>query len=539
MSRAGFEAIMFQVNNPLGRDISNAIAKAFQYRNDLDYSNVPEKERINYKHREMLRYCLNTLFPELKKIISKESGLIVKDIFYTKDLSFTYAVIFQSLDDTLRTYIGDRSSGIASGAVLPKYITDIEKQANDLSRQLSPSIDLKTSKIDYTKYKFVIDIVFDYLSVFCLNDYIPQTVAKELSPDEVTAFLLHEVGHAFEFIEHSSDMYLKVNNIQEKFRILNSGISNTNDYKELSNVAKNNIFPIAKEIQGTPELLTKAVYKVGDKLEELSSVNTKYMSLFGSALRSLLVIILRILSVIIGVFQVYRLMSFVISLFSIPLARVSGNYNISGNKKLSDVSDSAFGIKMIESRADEFTSRHGYGSYLASGLTKIRDAKEYMEVSSVSNLFNNHIYVIKYCQVLIGLTQILNLTSKNTNALIEYTFNFPDLQKLSYDRDIDRIKRIMTSSRSIFKDNLTPDQLTRWIPEYERLQTALDDAKLKSRNSRLTKFIEKMYEFILISPTNYEEESRKYDTFLTQVNELINNEMYFNSAKFGQLANLK
>lgn len=549
MKKYSLEAIAFQMNNSLGRDISSAITKVFQYRNSLDYSNVPEKERIQFRQEKIKEFCIKTFFPELIKIIKKDTGIFIKDVFYTKDLTCMFAIepIF---DDRLQyVYLESKSKGIGLYKVIEMDSNGdkIIEDAKEIAKKLSSSIDLEKSKVDFSKIKYQAYLYFDYLCAFCLYDFIPQSVVDEFTPDELTAIILHEIGHTFEFIEHCNDFCFKYVDIQEKLNNIKNSLFKIQDPSKMYSTMKDTIIPMMKDIPNMPESIIKVSYKTTDKINEIIEygTNSRYSS---SYLRLGLVMLLNICKVIlsitvniIGTLQIYRLCHLVFLGLSIPFTKMMGLYSADSDTKTSEVANSIRGLKSIESNADEFVSRHGYGSYLASSLEKITDIWEYESASSsMGQSFRDWKLYVADCKILATVLRLTNLRLEpNLSKIKEYVFGLPDLSRLRYDENLDRIKKLLVNARTIFKDNLPPEKMAEWILEYEKIQKVLEDSKLKTRNSKFASFMKSLFNFVIISPLNYEKELKKYEPFLKELNEIINNEFYYNSAKFRQLASLK
>lgn len=563
MSKAGLEAILFQSNSSLGRNISSTITKAFQYRNAIDYSRVPEKERIKHRQKLMLEYCANILGPELKKIVKNDCGIIIEEVLLGQNASGLFACSFNYNQNAVGVLM-NRMAGL-------KYVDKgLKKTVEELSSSLSLNIDLKESKANITKDVIKMDLYFDYLLSFCMYDFIPQSVSDEFTPDEITAILLHEIGHAYTFAEHAIDTCYKMRSVEDKFKNVSKLLIENKDYKETAEVIKEKLIPMMKDINGVPEELIKVSYKISDKIDDCleygkeTSIGNKIVFGYLMVLIKIFNIFTMITASIYKVIYKRGLFNFLKGILELRVYKKIENVSIdiltdympngelfffkkSDRSNNSDVAVSMFNIRTIESRADEFAVRHGYGSYLASGLTKLHDIFEYFSLNNIYLIptlqifgmrdgFRSNVIIISFFKAALFMINVFGLKPPSLLNAVDMPLKNSEL---SYDKEVDRIKRGLTDLKGVFKENLDPKSMAKWILEYERMQSSLDECKNRSRNYKISNFMKSVWDILLFDPTSFKSQMGKYDKFLTQINEIINNELYFNAAKFRQLASLK
>lgn len=562
MSRAAFEAIMFQSNSSLGRNISSAISKAFQYRNALDYSKVPEGKRAEYRQNKMLEYCTNKLTPELQKIVKNDCGIIVEKVLLGSNPNGMFACTFNYNQELVAT-LASRMSGTW-------HRESLETASDKLAAALRANIDLKDSKANMNKNIIKMDLYFDYLLCFCMYDFAPQSLVDELTPDEITGIILHEIGHAYTFAEHAIDSCYKMRSIQDKFEAVGKLLHENKDYKETSAVIKNKIIPIIKSISDVPDSLVDVSYKISDKIDKcleygeeksiLKEVLFGYIFLLVKIFNILLMVMYNIFVIIIKGHLVRFIMNYLawfklkLKIYSIAINETveytkGSEFAVlkpSGSVDNSDVALSMFNIRALESRADEFAVRHGYGSYVQSGLVKLQTLMEYFSLNNAYFVptsmvigmregLRGNVFIVNIIKFAILVINVLGFKGNNVLSGLDVVTRMLD----GYDSEVNRIKRAMVDLRAVFKENLDPKSMAYWILEYERMMTTLEESKSKSRNWKISEFMKNVNGCLLMDPFSFKNELKKYDRFLTQINEMINNELYFNAAKFRQLASLK
>lgn len=542
--RSGFEAIMFQANNQLGRNISNTISKAFQYRNSIDYTNVNDSSKAKYRQALMMDYSYNKLFPELKKIIKDGCGLIINDVYVTEKPCLLFAMS-TCFDNEIHQYLENKRTGYL------KYqpSENTAKLADELASEMKSSINLKKSTIKVNS-KFKIDLYFDYLAAFCIYDFLPQKLLDEFTPDELTGILLHEIGHQFENMEHASDTYFKLFNMEEKLNNINDNLLNNENKQEVAKLIKTKIVPLL-ENNNFPSKLTDITYKIADKIDndskygdQLDKTSIRYAQIMGYAIGNLFYIFFMVIIRCFELLQMRRLIYFGIYIASKGTMKLFGLKEKPDLDKNSETADTLIGYKSIEMRADEFVSRHGYGSSLATALAKISDIDEFFNNADVSYGYDlgnakNNVRLFDFCKTISTILTTLQISRRATDRLGGYMLPMPDMMDFAYDSEVERLNKLLVNVKSVFKQNLSGKEMSKWIIEYERLRKTLEDVKKRPRNSMLTGFMKKLMDILIIGPSNYEKELKKYEPFLNQLNELINNDMYYNSNKFLQLASYK
>jgi hypothetical protein len=527
----GQEAINFQRNSKLSQGLIDIFDEVFNYIKDYDKVRIITNKNIEQRHTAIVKYFKNTTIPQLKSHIKKETNITIKQIItiapenaqglFAIDLSLDN---IEDVIDAKDTLTGEKS------------YKDI-KSTNSLDELLSVAEDfdpanskLSTGKISKEREVFA-TIYFDVGSAFLMNELTPNI--ESLTSEEITAIMMHEIGHMMSFIENINNMtYLgqyvtnSVNNLTDSKDLVSQFHKN---YKVLK--AKINELGKSKAISNKVEnLLNKALDVVYyfDKENKNRFIGNAIKLLIGSTIKIIILIIL---------FATKRavFLRFVATIYSqiFTYHLVSSYIVTKGLKQKEKTGDDIFTSRnkyYFERIADEFVSRHGMGSYLATGLQKIISFMNTLQatsgVTTSPELATNKL--VKY--YLVTMTFVNNASALDT-----------EISCSGYEVEIDRIGRLLENNMAAFKNRDLPNNVKdRYIKDTEQLMVALKVSK-----SQVDKTISKVVsDYLLMIRSGdilYEtlrtgRLSKDMEKLLNKMDRLINNKLYYYSAKFGQLS---
>lgn len=293
------------------------------------------------------------------------------------------------------------------------------------------SVDTKSARVSGWFSQQVCPVFIDFYSFF--NDY-------KMTVPEVTAILLHELGHVFKGI------------------IFCANINTTNQV--LSDIARNINKPGYSDI--------KYVYT---KLKSIDPLTTHEIA---QGLCSGNKVIMNI--------SAYRVF-------------------VGVTKSL--MNDGAYDKTTYEALSDQFCTRFGYGLPLVTGLEKLENTySEYQE--SVELYQDLSDLLIKTCLISLGcfmMTLIPNIIVKIFGVILGTGFSLlakvlidtqrPSIKDMTYDNIRDRYMRIRNQIVELIKDpDLTSDVKTSLLNEITAVDLIIEDKKVfKSSIEKLASFI--------------------------------------------------
>jgi hypothetical protein len=197
---------------------------------------------------------------------------------------------------------------------------------------------------------------FDIALGFLSNDYLPANAGCEyLTARELTAIMLHEIGHNLTLVEHAADLYAK----QSMFKALEEAFTRQADSKKALQLA-NETASLAR---------MKGWVKEADALQETASRIAKDLETAGKSKNPISerkIIFSLIGSTFLLLFNVIN------TAMTVVFGNPTNELNRKGQKK--KLGDTIINERMWtwqERKADEYAFSHGYGADQVRGLEKI------------------------------------------------------------------------------------------------------------------------------------------------------------------------
>ena len=195
------------------------------------------------------------------------------------------------------------------------------------------------------------------------------------------------------------------------------------------------------------------------------------------------------------------------------------------SSKTSDIILTRHNTYMIERLADEFVVRHGLGAELANGLAVIRTLFESLYITQNKLVLNSR------------LLYMLDILFKFNMSIINR-----GLPHYTYEYDDQRTRRILQDIMAVFKDQSIPaDFRDRQLIAARKLLKMLDsyDTDIYNRGifpkiKELLTTLTSLNDITRIIVTG--KLSQDYEKHLNQVEDLMNNSLYYHSAELKSLS---
>ena len=541
----GTEAVDFQLNNKLAPRLQALFQSVIDYRDNLDYKGVPNNvtARREYRVNSVFKYFQTVASAEYKKIVFEETGLAVNKLhtyggmtmppmcFFACDLSFN------NLNEAMELIARMTATGDA----------DYYGEMGDISK----FFDKKTSRINAKYFNakkthaVATDFYFDVNTAFCIHDFYSNDYCVPLTAAEITAIMLHEIGHALTFLEHCSDLFATNNRIEKELcemmkfaKSSKDGPSKLVDCYQIFNNSYNYFVPQIKSLMQQVSKYggeNKAYYSRLLNMTLLAFENTKKAadeyyrepdgeSIFitiGSIIVNVFYMVLIIMSLIamyVSLFIAAQMVATAILVDSQKYAYTTGDTN-----KSSDIVASTNNVFLLERWADEFAVRHGYGAEQASSLNKIHQYFSYMAVGEISSdrlrkskLFSLILFVFGY------ITQRLSIIGL--------------LDPAGYEGAYARNVRLLQDAYGFFKKTDIPVHLRdKWIRNIEDLKKAvkasksISDYEFSQALIGIFKNITQPYRwYTLISNANLDKDMALISN---RIDDFINNPLYYQASR--------
>lgn len=511
------EAVSFQTNSQLGKDLTAVFQEVIDYRDNLDYDGIQDdflKRRL-YRIRKVVDFCGKTMGPKFIKVLEKDLGFKVKNFYlYGSNTGLTpptglFAVnidINAMGPDMYRTLMNMTGTNYDSTKPNGKHASDVE--------ELADCIDLHNTKLKKTTIGKNVPITiqaiyFDIMFAFCLNDFVGPEYAEEMTAEEIAAIMMHECGHAMTVMEHSADLYVTCSRIRnDAVNIKKSG--NIKDAKafikaldtkvltKLVSVANASELNGIEDVKGVRESILKVATMTG-KLSELLNVTDKDRGEGSVAIAALMLPINAVFSIM-HVLVLIAVDIAILALQVITLVELEKYSYVDAHGdggKASDRRNNKNNLFLLERWADEFVSRHGYGDYLASGLNKFRKACGALAHASAE-------YALMYHDPWLNS---VSLYSMAVNMYISFCRTIDVctyLDPVNYENSYNRFRRILQNSKGIFKEENLPDNCVyEWLAKCRDIEESMNKAKRAMDTDFGKAAINTLHNLFILEPVNF------------------------------------
>ena len=549
------EAIEFQFNHKLGIRLEQCFQKVFDFKQEK----IKEAEELikqgrtssilNYIEKPIINYVRKEMNDEFIKIVKQEIGLDINKIYYSSHLNFMYAMTVDMQE--IQEYFENMS---ASSGVQYK---DIENKQISEWIKLADNLDLKTSKLTIKNFPVKAIFYFDPYASF-LWEYFINDKVEPLTVKETTSIMLHEIGHVITSIEMFGNLYYVADYYKNQYKKVIQNVKSIDDVKDSIDYIKNSLDEIKNKLNSaeslkifktTIEIILQILYILINYIIHLTA-NISENSLSFASITIVLLLFKLVLTLYFPIKLFIRIIMFgpltafptntifniigsyfrMMDIFSrMTVEQFSDLYSAADNRKISDFTNTQHNVYNIERRADEYVSRMGYGSYIASGLTKAYA----INIISKNKYIRNNRFVNLICY---------------TNSLFTKAIAGNLLKVEIYEEMDRRAKRLVQNNIAglrkqdlpgPLKDQLIKDsQMVLDILEHKYSKNIFGEniGKFKSLNN-FKDFIDEYLSlnkltFAIVNANLHKD----YEKFLNKLEDFVNNPLYLSSSKLQQLA---
>ena len=364
MFNISLEAMQAVLQSRLGRELDALWQEVIDYR-DKSLSDMS----YNGKLSAIKKFFKNTTCPKFFNVVWKYVGIQFVEIQFTSIMNSSFCTwMFFDKDGKMSQTGTSQIENIITGEYIKRAFPEVETAVNedhftaeDLLR-IASSYN-KNGGIIKESYKLQIRKIikpilgFDIEFAFMLKDQLAANSGIDnFTAREITAIVLHEIGHTISMIEHSADCYARMtsfNYLSEAFKK-----SNADKPDQAIRLAEAVAAKIKKSDPTNSDRLSKMAAKFRADVAKAG----------GSALKNKQRDAVRGLSVCGMVF----LIAFFDQILDVVFGSVQGTRFASDQKhKISDLPLNRRLVTWEERKADEYAFTHGYGVDQASALNKM------------------------------------------------------------------------------------------------------------------------------------------------------------------------
>lgn len=496
----GLESIDFQVNNKFGDELTNEFQKVFDYKKKI----ISKFGTNKNSYDKIFKFYYETTVVNLPKIVKKYTNVNIIEVVSSEDFDYGFAIIPSAHDDTAMydyLMVSRETTGLSTRDIQYAKPADYRPLTADELQKLANSLNKKTGKLSSVgklRGESIKSVLFwDPYSSFFLSDTTDNKFT--FTAKELTAILLHEVGHVISFIEHCADVYFRTRTLEYAANFFNKNASIPEKIKMVKYATTGK-----EKLSKLPDILS-GLYNYSEKHE---AVKNKFSDIITACCLYILAIYLfGILSNIInGTGEQIRM-----------------HIENTQKRKTGDMRVTTANIFASEYDADNYVVRHGYAEHLVSGLNKFNEISAYYKKSNSSPLDNlNPILLLcKFIGFLFKLAMPYRVDVHGTNTYV-------------------RTQTALKNLSVVFKNADLPDALRKkYIEQYENTMRAIERvAELTTEYRKM----QKLWNFInyLIGPSEvfsmiYSGRfTREFDKHVDEVSNLVNNPLFYYSAKITQ-----
>lgn len=506
---SSLEALAFQKSSQLGLALEKAFQKAIDYRDSVPFE--LQKDSIH-------KYCRSTLRQDILNAFKSTVNLEMENVvFIHRWPSCDFAISLYTTARNGSVIVTDRNYGL-------NKITNPNKEIEELL-ELYKSVNTSNGKFslesDITNPILYFDISFGLL----LHHYVPIDIVEPLTAKELAAIYLHECGHFFSLLDRTrynffvyERMHTQLSKLIDKYN-LSEIVTAINDKKEDIKKIISSLDSNSKDLLNKLDIVSKTANTINlfySRIDNEDREQDKDKLYITTALltKSLIFIVKDILG----------------KLLLRPFLNILDEYKDSkvllerNNSKTSDQISTNKQVTMCEQDADEYTVRSGYSQYQISSLGKMKKAFTY--INAATNIKGFDYNLNKLNKDVLDIVRSLLPFYKDS-----YYIQYCDL----YESGIDRLKRLCQMGIAGLK-NTNPEIQLKYISQYENCIKELSEIE-KFAKSDIT-VINKFINSIVNSPSVFIDNlltgriNKDYFTLQNQVEELINNKLYFYGNKF-------
>ena len=518
---ASLEAMQVTPQSKFGKELDALWQTVIDYRDkelkDVDY-------RLRYRRvREFFDKNVAVKFMDL---VWKHAGLWISEVRYVELWESGFCTwMFFGLDNKQQGTM--QIENILNGGYMERYwFTHIPDglTPGELVK-LASSYDLVSGSIrkeDREKIKGLVQsmIGFDIRTGFLLEDFLPKGAGvSNFTAQEITAIVLHEVGHTMTLIEHAADLYART----ASFNYLSAAFKAAHDTDYKAAVA------LTREAAKTfkERGLTDAANKVSALASRFEADFARSGSIGDPPTKRKL--IGGLIEAVLAIF---------IDLTRAPFEFIFGNNAMAKftaadqKKKFGDLRANGRLVTWQERKADEYAFTNGYGLHQVNALTKLnqlmrrfnKSESEIEKINAIERLHKN-----------ISLLDKLKLLAYAPIICGDWGYSL-------YPAGCQRFKELLNLSVQQLKANSAdPELVHKLMEDIEKIKEKIDHCdKYDEFMAKAVRGYELLNSYISI-PGIYDcivhgRVARELDNLLDDIQKLGNNMLHFYGMKLQAIA---
>lgn len=525
------EAIDFQIDTKFADSIRDMFQSIIAYRETCR----GDKRTIT----KVVDFAEKTISRDLPKLLLQYTGLHLNQIHFSKNISFFFAMNPRLCNEKNMC----KAIDAATGNALYADNIDFSQRTYEELKKISMSFDKKKGALGVKKFlqnDIAMELHFDCYSAFLIRDTLNVNF-EYFTAEEITAIVMHEIGHMMSLVEHCGDMFFQIGlraaliknfvhtaPLSERIKMVRDILNDPNAGKYM---AANSTLG-AKMV----EALHKAIKNVADNFDQNKRDNVNdssylfWATIWGFFINAFVIGYISVASIYAPV------MAFTIALFSNILFAWNrdfiqkGGYN---DPKYSDFMANKNQAFLWERWSDEYVTRYGYGSHLSSALNKLFKCMTSSDMFAVdekgADVWIRNSWVplaINYC--LTGFWTIICGGNLDDGCGI-------------YESQVDRLKRIIQDTAGVFKRmDLPPEVMDKYLEEYEKCQQQLNNIPMARRCEHIFALVHRCI-MSFVDPIQLGNRllrgniKAEYAQLANDIDDLRNNPLFYNASKLNSI----
>lgn len=537
------EVINFQTRSQLGDSISAIFQEVIDQRDNLEYPAgcTGLQDRRFFRIREVKRFCEQVTLPKFIKCVKDKLKINITTI-HTLDTNiipgvtglFAVTTSFGHVEASVMAQQRMTGTGNAEWTTNKEVVEELRKMAEN--------VDLETGTMKHFNYlpnkPITCEMYFDINGAFLAHDFLPLTDIEPLTAQEIAAIMMHECGHIMTIAEHANDLFVtkrRLDNFKAHLTNPTAVGAFAKEAQKLIPVYQRKINQLSKNNDTKSKILIKNYQATCAVISGINELYSRYtfadddsnflQKIAGVVVNTLCWTFLILCSLIeSGIFLMYLFWNFhLLSKFVTVTTTVD-------NTKAADERTTPRNLYLIERWADEYVSRQGYGEHLASGLNKIMYILKRSGVGSVENTW-------------IRNSTIMNLLFSMFSWLHMHCNLLYYCDKITYEEDYARNKRILQNTYAFFKNNTNkmPAALVNdWLDRIERIKAEMEKSKTLGDTPAAAAFFRILTN--ISSPVEWVIQvmngdlDHDYTALFDNIDDIKNNPLFYQAAALSRLA---
>lgn len=523
------EAVKYQSGSSFPKELDALMQSVLDFGNEHDrlYGPVKTIDGGLRKHSKMKVFIEEDMGIKLKATIKKHTGIIVTNImsYLPTDTGSSMALFcwFNNIDELTSTVIANTEA-----IVDDDLNTSKRKKLKDILT-INTNLDKAKGKILKSIRQFEVTLGIP-VGLFTTKDYVHKGERYQATAAELTAGLLHEVGHVFAFVEYLGDLsytgYYGNNPVRDiEARLKKDPQGTLKEAVELGcELSKSTPDPkLAKFMTSLTSILEGSIKAIAPGDDHIPDTADRLNYNFSFAIVVLLTLIRLLMSVsVIVTLQVWYPVVYLLSMW--PGMSGTSRTAVHNQRRT-----------MYERLADEYVSRHGRSKDLNNLLAKIISLANEVHWGISSPVFTSYLRDSMLMKITIG---IINIPNNITNRVLGIVTRPTDI----YESDYKRMRRNLSNMYSNLKDTSIPKEIRyKLVSDIEQMER-----DLSSRSSAFTRAFDQLIYRIVRSPgdvatavprlligdTNVEGD---YFKLFEQLEELMSNKSFYHAEKVNKI----